>query len=46
VDRKNTSGCFFTLGSTMVSWCSRKQTSVALSTVEAKYIALSVEIVK
>jgi len=42
VDRKNTSGCHFTLGSTMVSWCSRKQTSVVLSTTEAEYIALSV----
>jgi hypothetical protein len=25
VDRKGTSGCCFTLGSAMVSWCSRKQ---------------------
>jgi hypothetical protein len=32
VDRKSTSACCFTLGSTMVSWCSRKQSSVALST--------------
>jgi hypothetical protein len=44
VDRKNTSGCFFTLGSTTVSWCSRKQSSVALSTTDAEYIALSVEV--
>jgi hypothetical protein len=44
VDRKSTSGCCFTLGSAMVSWCSRKQTSVALSTVEAEYIALCVEV--
>jgi hypothetical protein len=42
VDRKSTSGYCFTLGSTMVSWCRRKQNSVALSTAEAEYIALSV----
>jgi hypothetical protein len=34
VDQKSTSGCF-NLGSAMVSWCSRKQSSVALSTAEA-----------
>jgi hypothetical protein len=28
----------------MVSWCSRKQSSVALRTVEAEYIALSVAV--
>jgi hypothetical protein len=44
VDRKSTSGCCFTLGSAMVSWCSRKQTFVALSTAEAEYIALSVAV--
>jgi hypothetical protein len=44
VDRKSTSGCCFTLGSAMVSWCSRKQTYVALSTIEAEYIALSVAV--
>jgi hypothetical protein len=44
VDRKSTSGCCFTLGSAMVSWCSRKQSSVALSTAEEEYIALSVAI--
>jgi hypothetical protein len=36
--------CCFTLGSAMVSWCSRKQTSVALSTAEAEYIALCVAV--
>jgi hypothetical protein len=40
VDRKSTSGCCFSLGSAMVSWCSRKQTFVALSTAEAEYIAV------
>ena len=46
MDRKSTSGCCFTLGSAMVSWCSRKQSSVALSITEAEYIALSVAIRK
>jgi hypothetical protein len=44
VDRKSTFGCCFTLGSSMVSWCSRKQTYVALSTTEAEYIALSMSV--
>ena len=35
VDRKSTFGCCFTLGSASISWMSRKQKSVALSTVEA-----------
>ena len=39
VDRKSTSGCCFSLGSAMVSWFSKKQSSVALSTAEAEYIA-------
>jgi hypothetical protein len=39
VDRKSTSGCCFSLGSGMISWCCRKQTSVALSTAESEYIA-------
>jgi hypothetical protein len=38
-DRKSTSGCCFSLGLAMISWFSRKQTSVALSMVEAEYIA-------
>jgi hypothetical protein len=38
-DRKSTSGCCFSLGSTMISWFSRKQTSVVFSTVEAEYMA-------
>jgi hypothetical protein len=46
MDRKNTFGCCFTLGSAIVSWCSRKQSFVALSNAEAKYIALSVAVRK
>eukprot|EP00253_Pinus_taeda_P001650 PITA_01650 len=41
VDHKSTSGCCFSLGSTSISWISRKQKSVSLSTVEAEYIAAS-----
>jgi hypothetical protein len=37
-DRKSTSGCCFSLESAMISWQSRKQSSIALSTAEAKYI--------
>jgi len=38
-DTKSTSGCCFSLGSGMISWYCRKQTSVAHSTTEAEYIA-------
>jgi hypothetical protein len=34
VDRKSTSGCCFSLGSGVVSWFSRKQKSVALSSAK------------
>jgi hypothetical protein len=37
--RKRTSGCCFRLGSTVVSWFSRKQKSVALSSAEVEYMA-------
>ena len=40
-DRKSTSGCCFSLGSTAVSWFSRKQKSIALSSAEAEYMAAS-----
>jgi hypothetical protein len=37
-DRNSTSGCCFGLGSAAVSWFSRKQKSVALSSSEAEYM--------
>ena len=44
-DWKSTSGCCFGLGSAVVSWFSRKQKSVALSSFEAEYMAASLAIV-
>ena len=38
VERKNTSGTCHFLGHSLVSWHSKKQNSVALSTAEAEYI--------
>ncbi|KAL6322407.1 hypothetical protein AAG906_007961 [Vitis piasezkii] len=40
VERKNTSGTCHFLGHSLVSWHSKKKNSVALSTAEAKYIAV------
>jgi hypothetical protein len=40
-DRKSTSGCCFGLGSAVVSWFSRKQKSMALSSIEDEYMAAS-----
>ena len=37
-DRKSTSGCYFSLGSTMISWFNRKQSSVALRSIEMEYM--------
>jgi hypothetical protein len=39
IDRKSTSGTFQFLGRSLVSWASKKQNSVALSTTEVEYIA-------
>ena len=41
-DRKSTSGYLFQVAGGPVSWRSKKQDSVALSTAEAEYMALSV----
>ncbi|XP_071724406.1 uncharacterized mitochondrial protein AtMg00810-like [Rutidosis leptorrhynchoides] len=40
-DRRSTSGGCFYLGSNLVSWFSKKQNSVSLSTAEAEYISAS-----
>ena len=40
-DRRSTSGYVFQIGGTAISWRSKKQASVALSTAEAEYIALA-----
>jgi hypothetical protein len=39
VERKSTSGTCQLLGRSLVSWSSKKQNSIALSTAEAEYIA-------
>uniref|UniRef100_A0A2N9I3Q3 CCHC-type domain-containing protein n=1 Tax=Fagus sylvatica TaxID=28930 RepID=A0A2N9I3Q3_FAGSY len=39
IDRKSTSGTCHFLGHSLVSWFSKKQNSVALSTAEAEYVA-------
>ena len=40
-DYKSTSGYCFQIGGTVVSWRSKKQSCVALSTTEAEYMALA-----
>ena len=43
VDRKSTSGTCYILRHSLVSWFSKKQNSVALSTTEPEYIVVGVE---
>jgi len=39
IDRKSTSGCYFSIGFAMISWMSRKKNFIALSTTKAEYIS-------
>jgi hypothetical protein len=43
IDRKSTSGECHLLGRPLASWSSKKQNGVALSTVEAEYVATGVK---
>ena len=43
-DMKNTLGCYFTLGSKVFSWCSKKQEVIAQSTAKAEFIATNAEV--
>ena len=38
IDRKSTSGCCFSMGSSVISWFSRKKYCVELGTAEAAYV--------
>ncbi|KAJ8730080.1 hypothetical protein PYW07_017118 [Mythimna separata] len=41
-DRKSTTGYCFMFENCLISWCSKKQTSVSLSSTESEYVAISV----
>jgi len=40
-ESRSTLGYVFTLGRGAISWCSKKQDCIVLSTMEAKYIAVA-----
>ena len=42
IDRRSTSGYCFSIGSAMISWCSKKQQTVSLSSIEAEYVVATV----
>ena len=39
IDRKSTSGCYFSMGSGVISWFGRMESYMALSTAEGKYVS-------
>lgn len=43
VTRRSTSGFIFMPNGEAVSWCSKRQATVVLSSIEAKYVALTLE---
>ena len=44
VTQSSTSGYVFQFGQSTVSWCSRRQATVAKSSTEAEYVALSMAV--
>lgn len=40
-DRRSTTGYLFKFSDCLISWCSKKQVSVSLSSTEAEYVAIS-----
>ena len=44
ITRRSTSGYVFQLGQSTISWCSKKQQTVAKSSTEAEYVALSIAV--
>ena len=40
-ERKSTSSYVFLLGNGAITWCSKKQTCIAVSTMEAEFVAFS-----
>jgi hypothetical protein len=40
-DQQSTNGAVFYLGECLVSWLSKKQSSISLSTIEAEYIVVA-----
>ena len=39
IDRKSTSRCYFSMGSSVISWFGRMESCMALSIAETKYVA-------
>ena len=41
IDRKSYTGYLFKFGNAPISWCSKKQSTVALSSTEAEYMSMA-----
>ena len=44
ISRRSTSGFVFLLGNSAISWSSKKQTCIALSTMEVEFVAFSTSV--